>query len=1520
MIGFSAVHREDGWDPAHGGMWAGWNGRREETPSVESLALPLEARLRRAYAEAVRAHGHDRVVEALKGYEEVVREMERAGAEWTTRPLWMGALLGACCRYVAELRERRGEWAAAYTAVCQALGVCDDEPLLWIQAARLALRTEQYVAGRQAAEHALRLAEDAEPRNACVVWLARQALAAALRAIGDRRMLERLGEVPRGDTPGPQRRSRTRAEREQQRIAGVHARACGCEQCRDLQWLSECGIRQHSPQGYVTVLGILAETLGLLERRREHTAASVPLSAPVYVRWELHRVSESTPAPTDEPHRTPTAPSESDTPTPADPNEAASTASEEERENSTPAVRRSKRVMSSQSSGKVEAGARDALGLQTPAADTEGNRLEGVADAPAAYVDTLLQRLETRVGQLFGGMRLEMPPADWRPEGEEDVDMAEGAEMERGARELLAQFDADPPSSAERSMSPWALLLQTLLWVLDRPNRAGDAPAKVVAETVHRALTFFQSCAAEVLRQHLLPSVHGMSSLGGAACAHRLLSAAEVTLLAAGDDDDDDDDDEASWWLRSAEHALRGAHEKSPSPWARARLHIVRAAWHRRKGRACEALLQLQRAQALLLSAASVSSEAAAPTLLNEHRTLSPTWISAAIADVQMEADVQAARQHLASTNDAACVMHRLLPHVHRLGYRAPPALLDVLDAVGATALTDALRLWAHCQTCTQKHQPPKRQRTVNGTAWLDQASTRHLTDALRRSLESLSPADDTRVLCAVLAAFAWPLCRQLLEAQRDGGLVGRGPREHTLASAAVVLALAVSLRGRLENAPVSAALVYRDLLRLLKQTVFNGGVATRPGSGSDTARLLRPLVQLFDAALVHLPADALDEDDTVLDTSAGSDTESAPDALTRERWQCLRFLYGIEAPPAAVAATAALSIPTGDNARVAATADASPWLPPASLLPEPLPLPADLPQRLLQLCGAQLEEVLASRARPRLRAAYAHVRAVAQRVRVADTDGCRRLMLLWYRLFIDFIDMEYKRIAEPERRMKWSPADWLQQATELLQQLRALVPSTAGSDTPCDPEMELALAVTLRHVAQLSLETGELLGEGNAFRLECWVQQLVTSDALAERARQQSADAAAKAAAVRERVWSAYTLVSAMIPAPAWAALPLPLQQQAQAVMQALPPLVDSMQSAAADTDATEASQTRLTLLYVQAVTLAALGRLSECAPVARRLFEGVERAEAHLPLQHQQLHGQVHVQYSPLMEHRLLALVLLWRCATPLAAEFEVRALRASLQALPYYKAIWYQALLALRVDHDARAALDTLSGLFRIDTGSTSRHGYFWLMWNHRYMLPPEGMSTAPVWNDSHAFAHWQFRCFALLVYLLDALGEYETLWAVQRALVRRLHPSSAVDAECLALIAEKNLAVAASEFRASAAGVALLQSPEKLAAQLQRPVDLRPIWRAYLDAELVNELLDSAASLPDTVTPWPGAAAMVDATTWPLGSADFALPVSGHAVLELAERLLASAMQVDATDDGALERVITRCSKWLGNSSA
>eukprot|EP00166_Cyanidium_caldarium_P003753 ctg_366.g210 len=1518
MIGFSAVHREAGWDPAHSELRTGLRERCEEPSSIGSLALPLEARLRRAYAEAVRAHGHDRVEEALKGYEEVVREIERAEAEWTSRPLWMGELLGACCRYVAELRERRGEWAAAYAAACQALGVRDDDPLLWIQAARLALRTEQYAAGRQAAEHALRLAEDAEPRNACVVWLARQALATALRAIGDRRMLERLGEVPLEDTLGPQRRSRTRAEHEQQRVAGVHARACVCEQCRDLQWLSECGIRQHSPRGYVTALGILVETLCVLERRRENIAASVPLSAPVYVRWERHRLSESTPAPVDEPPRTQIDPSESGTPTPADQNEAVSTASEEEREKSTPAVRRSKRVMSSQSSGKVEADARDAMGSQTPAAETEGNRLEGVADAPAAYVDTLLRRMETRVEELFGGMRLEMSPADGRAEGEEEVDMAEGVEMERWVRELLAQFDADSPSTAALSMSPLALLLQTLLWVLDRPDRAGDAPGRVVVETSHRALTFFQSHATEALREHLLPSAHGASSLGGAACAHRLLSAAEVTLLAGGDDDDDD---EMSWWLRSAEHALRGAREKSRSPSARARLHIVRAEWHRRQGRACEALLQLQRAQALLLSEADVSSDAAAPTLLNERRTLSPAWVSAAVADVQMEADVQAVRQQLASTKDAAaCVIHRLLPHVRRLGYRAPPGLLDVLDAAGATALTDALRLWAHCQACTQKRQPSKRQRTVDGTAWLDQARSRHLTDALRQSLESLSPADDTSTLCAVLAAFAWPLCRQLFDAQRDGGLVGRGPREHTLASATVVLALAVSLRGRSENAPVSAALVYRDLLRLLKQTVFNGGVATSPGSGSDTARLLRPLVQMYDTALVHLPADVLDENDTALDASAGSDPESAPEALTRERWQCLRFLYGIEAPPAAVAATVAPSIPTGDNISVAATADASPWLPPASLLPEPLPLPADLPPRLLHLCGAELEEALASRARPRLRAAHAYVRAVARRVRVKDTDGCRRLMLLWYRLFIDFIDTEYKRIAEPERRVKWSPADWLQQATELLQQLRALVPPTAGSDAPSDAEVELALAVTLRHVAQLSLETGELLGDGNAFRLESWVQQLVTSYALAERVQQQSADAAAKTAAARERVWSAYTLVSAMIPAPAWAALPPSLQQRAQAVMQALPPLVDSMQSVAADTDSTEELQTRATLLYVQAVTLAALGRLSECAPVARRLFEGVERAEAHLPLHHQQLHSQVHVQYSPLMEHRLLALVLLWRSATPLTAEFDVRALQASLQALPYYKAIWYRALLALRVDHDARAALDTLSGLFRIDTGSTSRHGYFWLIWNHRYMLPPEGASTAPIWNDSHAFAHWQFRCFALLVYLLDALGEYETLWAVQRALVRRLHPSSAVDAECLALIAEKNLAVIASEFRASATGAALLQSPEKLAAQLQRPVDLRPIWRAYLDAELVNELLDSAAPLPDTVTPWPGAAAMVDATTWPLRSADFAMPVSGQAVLELAERLLASAMQVDASDDGALARVITRCSKWLGNSSA
>ena len=870
---------------------------------------------------------------------------------------------------------------------------------------------------------------------------------------------------------------------------------------------------------------------------------------------------------------------------------------------------------------------------------------------------------------------------------------------------------------------------------------------------------------------------------------------------------------------------------------------------------------------------------------------------------------------------------------------------------------------------------------------------------------------------------------------------------------------------------------------------------------------------------------------------------------LDWERIQCLHVLYGLDC--------SAIGLKSGPP--VAASCSA--WTLARALRPEQMVLPPEALCPALTLGQSELDDVLASRSRPRIRTLWQWTGKLIQAASGIEQRyllPCYRDLLLYhFRLQMEYLDLEYKRVAEPERRARLLPTellDALQTLIELLlpffigsaalkqdapQQERCVgrkrlqgllspeadnpalrispyfratrhespgaaksstetASETAAAPTPAtemgtaasapaaatqrkatgsgnaseagvaaveavdpeavsrdtsasaidapsseaatatvgivadhpgkgtierteqqlacnsevsnledrralcprldDSELTLALATCMRHAAQFSLETAELIGNANRFRLHRYVEWLLTAhrfavgvQTIASGGNKHAPDAviimtshsgtaghasapeaaasvscrhatgakrtpnahAVHTAAHWEALYCAYLLLPIHIPAAAWDTLAPDTKRAVESARASMPNLLCTLREQAHGKDDTPdaedapAAESEVALLLDYWQWLREVGEAAppvSYASSVERIAERLARYEHALPRLSQQLHGQAQLQYSPWLEYRLAVLAnalyqaLGWipssksahpgttttRSTRSNGSNDELGSVLTQLAELPSYRSAYLYALGVFCGYQDAARAITALEPLFRVDASSASRHGYFWLMWNHRYLVAPEQLPHAPLLYDNHCFAYWQFRCFALYVRLLECTLRYDTMLALERTLSRRMQRHNALDAECLTLIVERNLFAFANGFAGVACPAAAAQEliQPVTATQLVRPVDLQLVWELYTDAVLVNDLLQDAGSMLDSPdVAWTGSAALVDACPWPLTGHN--LPQvgesCGEAVLDLAERLLIIAAEAEgATNEHALQVLQRRCRHWFGRS--
>jgi tetratricopeptide (TPR) repeat protein len=827
-------------------------------------------------------------------------------------------------------------------------------------------------------------------------------------------------------------------------------------------------------------------------------------------------------------------------------------------------------------------------------------------------------------------------------------------------------------------------------------------------------------------------------------------------------------------------------------------------------------------------------------------------------------------------------------------------------------------------------------------------------------------------------------------------------------------------------------------------------------------------------------------------------------ETFSRVDWeimQCLQSLYGIDWTLIGLKCT------------LSDQCHGEEWLLFESLHLEAQPMETEALVPLLRLCRSALDDALGSRSRPRIRSLWHWTRKFGQELsmtRNADALAAYRdLVLYQYRFLIEYIDLEYKRVAEPERRTRVQPLELLEAVLRMIQQLwpffslsmeaadheateashpdalpalngtqtnaghgtrdttpavrepvlpplgrafdhNGLVPQACSQMIPADsstatidaigaqavvstaqpetfsgtvditmptakglpidcsgskgkisrrrktdsnhpktgsskasdegpqgstateevlfdqasrlrarlddPQLTLALAASLRHAAQLTLETAELIGDNNHFVLQRYTNGILgafelakamismTDDHAPELDKSGSLDPCESHQARWEALFCAYLLLPVHFPAAAWDTLPPRLRAALDGVRETIPALVNDLLVAIEHNtlSVTEATHTTvepvLLLHYIAWLYRTGTAAGAPDSVSAEHMMTLIERYEQGLPRLHQQLHGQTHIQYSPWMEYELAGLATKLYHALALVpgslsrhpstdafpddcAQTDLNETLDRLFHMPSYRGAYLYALGVYCGRGDLRAAIAALAPLFRVDATSASRHGYFWLIWNHRYLLPPEHLSHAPILYDNHSFAYWQFRCFALYVRLLEIVGDYDGLLALERTLSRRMQRFSALDAECLALIVERNMLAFATGFRPVATASTVTMEEALQEHQLVRPVDLRLVWELYLDAELANDILQNAAPMLGMAkADWTGSAALVDASPWPLSTYDpVKLSVScGEAVLDMAEQLCLAVWYPDDATEKSLEDMVHKCSKWFGRS--
>ncbi|KAF6003408.1 hypothetical protein F1559_004507 [Cyanidiococcus yangmingshanensis] len=419
---------------------------------------------------------------------------------------------------------------------------------------------------------------------------------------------------------------------------------------------------------------------------------------------------------------------------------------------------------------------------------------------------------------------------------------------------------------------------------------------------------------------------------------------------------------------------------------------------------------------------------------------------------------MQQLESRAADAPDTSAVLHRLLPYVGAPMATVQAQLGQVLPQYeGGTALLAAQEL-VHL---VRRHKLP-RQGSNDAHALPETPSNEALLSSLKPSPHLWSRLADLghelrrqltllvydqkpcamevlQKLYHILGRALAPLVDLLFAFEPADSVIGRSLYEHMVIEWASVLALYVigvehalaqGLMQRQETAlvlPPSASI--HLLLHFLASRSRQVSPTVQRRVPERTREAYALLIRLY-ARLLWQPADDLGLD-RYLAECPFCPVEWNSKARSRGDWeriQCLQFLYGIDwsviwlrpSPP---------DVP-----------DTSKWLLIESLQSEIQPIEEEALLHMLHLCREELDEALVGRSRPRIRTLWQWTRRLAQKAtptkRMHPSSPYRDLVLYHYRFLMEYLDLEYKRIAEPERRARILPAELVEAVLDVVQTL----------------------------------------------------------------------------------------------------------------------------------------------------------------------------------------------------------------------------------------------------------------------------------------------------------------------------------------------------------------------------------------------------------------------------------------------------------------------------------------------------